>query len=272
MKQKNGKTMIIQTNIDRINQNKINLAANHTENKSRVNGNVVNTNSTNKIVTDATKPTDKSEISVRGKMTTRLMSLRQARQNVTYGMNLLETADLALKSMQRILQKIRVLAVKSSNGTYTETDRQGFQVQVSQLIDEIDRISSQSEFNSMKLLQGDLARGSRLASMWIQMGPNMHERERVFLSTMTAGALRMRSYNGGILTISTAGLANDAIGVIDDALERVYQTRGDVKGYTIRFEEAIEKTDDEIELLEKSLEAEFEEPDIEKELKKNKQR
>jgi len=258
--------MIIQTNVDTIKQNNIYMAANHTENKNK-NG----TSETKNIPANSTS-VDESEISVRGKMTTRLMSLRQARQNITYGMHFLETADVNMKSIQNILQKIRVLAVKASNGTYTDLDRQVFQVQVSQLVDEIDRIVSQTEFNSLPLLQGDYARGSLEASMWIQMGPNIHQRERVYLSTMSAQALSMRNYVGSKISISTAGRANDALGTLDRALEMVYKQRGDLQGYNLRFEEAIEKIDDEIEVLERSLAAEFKEPDIEKELKKNKRK
>ncbi|MEQ9367332.1 MAG: flagellin, partial [Leptospirales bacterium] len=101
-----------------------------------------------------------------------------------------------------------------------------------------DRIASQAEFNKMNLLQGDFARGSRASSMWFLMGANQHQRERVYIGTMTSQALNLTRADGTLLTLSTMEFANDAIGVLDDALHRVNKQRADLGAYYNRLEHA----------------------------------
>ena len=153
---------------------------------------------------------DASGLAVSEKMRSQIQGLRQAERNTEDGMSLIQTTEGYLQETNDILQRIRVLAVQSSNGIYTANDRQMIQTEVSQLIDEVDRIASQAEFNKMSLLQGDFARGSRTGSMWIHMGANMHQRERLYVATMTAKALNLRKTDNSLLTLSTMELANDA--------------------------------------------------------------
>jgi len=181
---------------------------------------------------------DASGLAVSEKMRTQIRGIRQAERNTEDGMSLVQTAEGFLSTAADILQRVRELAVQSSNGIYTPEDRQLIQVEVSQLVDEIDRVASQAEFNTMTLLQGDFARGSREASMWLHMGPNMHQRERIYIGTMTAQALNVKSTDGTILKLSTAGLANDAIGIIDGALHRIGKQRADLGAYYNRLEMA----------------------------------
>ncbi|MES0491261.1 MAG: flagellin [Leptospirales bacterium] len=181
---------------------------------------------------------DASGLAVSEKMRTQIRGIRQAERNTEDGMSLVQTAEGFLSTASDILQRVRELAVQSSNGIYTPEDRQLIQVEVSQLVDEIDRVASQAEFNTMTLLQGDFARGSRQASMWLHMGANMHQRERIYIGTMTAEALQVKSTDGTILKLSTAGLANDAIGIIDSALHRIGKQRADLGAYYNRLEMA----------------------------------
>jgi len=181
---------------------------------------------------------DASGLAVSEKMRTQISGLRQAERNTEDGMSLIQTAEGYLAEVADILQRTRVLAVQSSNGIYTAQDRQMIQVEVSQLIDEVDRIASQAEFNKMNLLQGDFARGSRVSSMWFHMGPNQHQREQVFIATMTSRSLNLKRADGSLLTLSTAELANDAIGVLDDALHRINKQRANMGAYYNRLEHA----------------------------------
>ncbi len=123
---------------------------------------------------------DASGLAVSEKMRSQIQGLRQAERNTEDGMSFIQTAEGYLQESHDILQRIRVLAVQSANGIYTPEDRQQIQVEISALVDEIDRISSQAEFNKMKILTGSFARLNPTASMWFHMGPNMHQRERVF--------------------------------------------------------------------------------------------
>lgn len=180
---------------------------------------------------------DASGLAVSEKMRTQIRGLRQAERNTEDGMSLVQTADGFLSQVADILQRIRVLAVQSANGIYSPEDRQLIQVEVSQLIDEVDRIASQAEFNRFRLLLGDFARGSKVASMWFHMGPNMHQRERVYLATMTALALSLRK-GADIASLSTPTKANNTIGIVDQALERLMKQRADLGAYSNRLETA----------------------------------
>lgn len=181
---------------------------------------------------------DASGLAVSEKMRSQIKGLRQAERNTEDGMSLIQTTEGFLQEVNDIIQRIRVLAVQSSNGIYTENDRQMIQVEVSQLVDEVDRIASQAEFNKMNLLQGDFARGSRVSSMWFHMGPNQHQRERVYIATMTSRALNMKRDDGTLITLSTAESANEAIGVLDDALHRINKQRANLGAYYNRLEHA----------------------------------
>jgi flagellin len=182
---------------------------------------------------------DASGLAVSEKMRTQIQGLRQAERNTEDGMSFVQTAEGYLDQTASILQRIRVLAVQSSNGIYTQMDRQLIQVEVSGLIDEVDRIASQAEFNKFKLLLGDFSRTNPRASMWFHMGPNMHQRERVYIGTMTSQGLNLREKTGTFLAnLSTAGGANSAIGIIDDALHKIAKQRADLGAYYNRLEYA----------------------------------
>jgi flagellin len=182
---------------------------------------------------------DAAGLAVSEKMRTQVHGLRQAERNAEDGISFIQTTEGYLSETQNMLQRIRVLAVQSANGIYTAEDRQQIQVEISQLIDEIDRIASQAEFNKMKMLTGGFARLNPTASMWFHIGANMHQRERVYVNTMTTAALGLR--NPTVLTfisISTPDKANSVIGLADDALRRVSKQRADLGAYQNRLEHA----------------------------------
>lgn len=181
---------------------------------------------------------DASGLAVSEKMRTQILGLRQAERNTEDGMSLVQTTEGYLQQLTDIIQRMRVLAVQSSNGIYTPDDRQLIQVEVSQLVDEVDRVASQAEFNKMNLLQGDFARTSRTMSMWFHMGPNMHQRECVYIQTMTATALSLKDVAGEPITLSTPELANRSIGIFDQALHIISKQRADLGAYYNRMEHA----------------------------------
>ncbi len=180
---------------------------------------------------------DASGLAVSEKMRTQIQGLRQAERNTEDGMSFVQTAEGYLNQTSTILQRIRVLAVQSSNGIYTQEDRQLIQVEVSALIDEVDRIASQAEFNKFKLLLGDYSKTNPKASMWFHMGANMHQRERVYIGTMTSQGLNLTEKTGKFLAnLSTADGANRTIGIIDDALHKIAKQRADLGAYYNRLE------------------------------------
>ncbi|HRP68284.1 MAG TPA: flagellin [Turneriella sp.] len=178
---------------------------------------------------------DASGLAVSEKMRTQVQGLRQAERNTEDGISFVQTADGYLNQLGSLLQRIRVLSIQAANGIYTADDRQLMQVEISQLVDEVDRVASQAEFNRFKILQGDFARSSKTASMWFHMGANMHQRERVFVGTMTAAALQLKE-NNAIRSLSTTAKANNLIGFVDEALSRLMKQRADLGAYSNRLE------------------------------------
>jgi len=129
----------------------------------------------------------------------------------------------------------------SANGVYTQEDRMQIQVEVSQLIDEVNRIASHAQFNGMNMLTGKFARDSVTNDiMQFHIGANMDQNERVYIGTMTAQALGLQAAQGeeGTISISTVESSNQAIGALDNALKQVSKQRADLGAYQNRFEMA----------------------------------
>lgn len=180
---------------------------------------------------------DPSGLAVSEKMRTQVQGLRQAERNTQDGLSMIQTTEGFMAQTSDIIQRIRVLAVQASNGIYSAEDRQMIQVEVSQLVDEVDRVASQAEFNKYQLLLGQFGRNSAVASMYFHMGPNANQRERVFIGTMTAAALKLRDADR-IVSVSTPGLSNDTISRADEALSIIMKQRADLGGYANRLEHA----------------------------------
>lgn len=181
---------------------------------------------------------DASGLAVSEKMRSQINGLRQAERNTEDGMSFVQTAEGYLEQTTSIIQRMRVLAIQSSNGIYTPEDRQLIQVEVSALVDEIDRIASQAEFNRFKILTGEFSKVGGKASMWFHMGPNMNQRERIFIGTMTAQAFKMKQGNRISVSLSSPEGANTAIGVLDTALQKLSKQRSDLGAYYNRLETA----------------------------------
>ncbi|OHD66247.1 MAG: flagellin [Spirochaetes bacterium RBG_13_51_14] len=180
---------------------------------------------------------DASGLAVSEKMRTQIQGLRQAERNTEDGMSFVQTAEGYLNQTASIIQRIRVLGVQAANGIYSNEDRQLIQVEVSALVDEVDRIASQAEFNKFKILTGSYSKTNPKASMWFHLGANKDQRERVYIGTMTAQSFRFRDGTGKILvTISAPGGANDTIGIMDAALQRLGKQRADLGAYYNRME------------------------------------
>lgn len=98
---------------------------------------------------------DASGLAISEKLRGQIAGLQRATMNAQDGISMLQTAEGALGEVNTMLSRMRELAVQASNGTYTSNDRVEIQKEVEQLKDEIDRISSSTEFNTKKLLNGD---------------------------------------------------------------------------------------------------------------------
>jgi flagellin len=183
---------------------------------------------------------DASGLAVSEKMRSQIRGLNQAGRNIENGVSFIQTTEGYLTETTDILQRVRELAVQSSNGIYSDEDRMQIQVEVSQLVSEVDRIASQAQFNGMNLLTGGFARGDNARSMQFQVGANVDQNVRVYIGTMTAQALGLKGTQGNDQQISIASpeTANAAMATIDNALKNVTKQRADLGAYQNRFEMA----------------------------------
>jgi len=182
---------------------------------------------------------DASGLAVSEKMRAQIRGLNQATKNIENGVSFIQTTEGYLQETQDILHRMRELSVQGANGIYSSEDRMQIQVEVSQLVDEINRIASHAQFNGMNLLTGGFARGGP-QTMQLQVGANMDQNKQIFIGTMTAAALGLAGTQGqgsGIVIDSPTN-ANRAIGTLDNALKVVSKQRADLGAYQNRFEMA----------------------------------
>jgi flagellin len=183
---------------------------------------------------------DASGLAVSEKLRGQIRGLNQAERNIGNAVSFIQTTEGYLQESQDILHRIRELAVQAANGTYTPEDRMQIQVEVSQLIDEVNRIASHAQFNGMNILLGDFARGNAINGVQFQVGANMDQNERAYIGTMTAEALGLQGTQGTAETvaITSPDTANQAIGKVDSALQVLSKQRADLGAYQNRFEMA----------------------------------
>lgn len=180
---------------------------------------------------------DASGLAVSEKMRSQIRGLQQAERNIQNGVSFIQSTEGYLSETTDIVQRMRELAVQSANGIYSPEDRMQIQVEVSQLINEVDRIASHAQFNGMNMLTGRFANaqlgGTPTNSMWFMVGANMDQRKQMFIGEMTSKSLKFEA-----LAITSPDSANKAIGTLDDAMKAISKQRADLGAYQNRFEVA----------------------------------
>lgn len=137
---------------------------------------------------------DAAGLAISEKMRGQIRGLDMAGKNAQDGISLIQTAEGALNETHSILQRMRELAVQATNDTNNDKDRSELQKEVNQLIDEIDRIANTTEFNTKKLLNGNLG-GKRAAIAGVTEG------QANFISTTSANITGVT----GVLTNGKVG-------------------------------------------------------------------
>jgi flagellin len=174
---------------------------------------------------------DAANLAVSEKMRSQIRGLSQAERNIQNGVSFVQATEGYLQETQDVLQRIRELAIQASNGVYSDEDRMYIQVEVSQMIDEINRIASHAQFNGMNMLTGKFA-GEESALM-LHVGANVDQRKAVSVGDMTATGLGITQ-----ISLATADEANGSLATIDEALKTLNKQRADLGAYQNRFEVA----------------------------------
>ena len=182
---------------------------------------------------------DAAGLSISEKMRGQIRGLEKASTNAQDGISLIQTAEGALNETHAMLQRMRELAVQSANDTNVSADRTALQNEVTQLLDEITRIGSQTEFNTMKLLDGTFT-GKKL-----QIGANEGQTMDIKITpAMTAAGLSLT----GVSVASQTG-ASGAISTVNTAIETVSETRSKLGAIQNRLEHSIANSDNTAENL-----------------------
>ena len=164
---------------------------------------------------------DASGLAVSTKMKSMIKGLNQASRNIADGSSMLNVASGYLQETTDILQRIRELAVQSSNGIYSDEQRSMIQIEVSQLVSEIDRIASSATFNGLQLFTGRFANGNE--SITLHIGSQTDQQISFNLEAATSESFGLKNVQGSgeSLSISSPDEANMAIATVDEALLRV---------------------------------------------------
>lgn len=171
---------------------------------------------------------DAAGLAISEKMRAQIRGLDQASRNAQDGISLIQTAEGALNETTEILQRMRELAVQANNGTYTTSDRKKLGAEVTQLEKEINRIASQTEFNTKKLLTGGL-------KVKFQVGANSGQVISVSINQMDATKLSVISLGSKF----SAGSLSGTIAKINNAINKVSEERANLGAYQNRLEHTI---------------------------------
>jgi flagellin len=172
---------------------------------------------------------DAAGLAISDGMNSQVRGLNQAMRNANDGISMVQVADGALGESTSILQRMRELAVQSSNGMYNAADRRSINQEFSQLQSELDRIAGTTSFNGRNVLDGSLSGG-----VSFQVGADAGESINVALNGATQQDLGTASLN--VLSQESAG---QALAALDDALASVSGTRGELGATLNRFESTI---------------------------------
>jgi flagellin len=171
---------------------------------------------------------DASGLAVSERMRTQIRGLQQAEYNTQNGLSFTQVADGSLDQVGQILQRIRELAVQAANGIFSHNDREAIQMEVSQLLDEIDRVATSAQFNRLKLFTGDYSRRQTDSELYFHVGPDKDMRIQAFIGTVSARSLGLLDAANRSLSLSTPDKANGSIGVVDAAIDKLNQDRADI--------------------------------------------
>jgi flagellin len=147
---------------------------------------------------------DAAGLAISEKMRGQIRGLEQASRNAQDAISLIQTAEGALNETHSILQRMRELAVQASNDTATDDDRKEIQKEINQLIDEIDRIATDTEFNTKTLLTGTYENSG--SGLTMHIGANAGQNMEILISDMRSTALGSVATDGGTSVTSTASI------------------------------------------------------------------
>lgn len=154
---------------------------------------------------------DAAGLAISEKMKNQISGMDQAVRNAEDGISLIQTAEGALNETQSILNRMRDLAVQASNSTYTDDQRDQLDTEFQQLLSEIDRIATDTEFNTKKLLNASGGGGEEITFSF-QIGANADQTISVTIKNMAVSGLKINDNTTvGGKTISNFSIASKGV-------------------------------------------------------------
>lgn len=176
---------------------------------------------------------DPAGLSISEKMKAQIRGLNQAAQNAQNGISMLNVAEGAIGEQENILHRIRELAVQAATDTNASDDREALQQEVNQLLQEINRISSTTEFNTMNLIDGSRENKNEGDdnALYLHVGANANQTIAVEIGEVSTNSLGITD-----IDITTREGANAAIDLLDGAIKKASSERSKIGAYTNRLE------------------------------------
>jgi len=183
---------------------------------------------------------DAAGLSISEKMRGQIRGLEQGSTNAQDGISLIQTAEGALNEVHSVLQRMRELTVQAANDTNVTADRDAIASEQKALVEEIDRIGDQTEFNTMKLLNGEFE------DKHLQVGANSEQSIEIAIEDMTSSGLGVDGAEGEMADYDAA---TAFITTVDEALTAVSKQRSDLGAIQNRLEHTIANADNTAENL-----------------------
>ncbi len=157
---------------------------------------------------------------IANRFTSNIKGLTQASRNANDGISIAQTTEGALSEINNNLQRVRELSVQATNGTNSPSDLDSIQNEITQRLEEINRVSGQTQFNGVKVLASD-------NSMTIQVGANDGEAITIDLKEITAETLGLTGFN-----VNGKGSVNNTVATAKDLTDKGFISTDNGKTYT----------------------------------------
>ncbi|MFN8109598.1 MAG: flagellin [Thermoleophilia bacterium] len=177
---------------------------------------------------------DAAGLAVSEEMRTKIRGMQVASRNAQDGISLVQVADGALSGVNDMLQRMRDLAVQASNGTFTDSQRSNLDAELQALMQEVNKVSTDTDFNGIKILSGSVSTAA--SAITLQVGADASQSIAFTIGTMNAQQLGISG-----LAVSTAASASAAIASIDAAITTVNQTRAAMGAVQNRLDQTINR-------------------------------
>ena len=190
---------------------------------------------------------DAAGLSISEKMRGQIRGLEQASTNAEDGQSLIQTAEGALSEIHSVLQRMRELTVQASNDTNVSADRKAIAKEVRALTSEINRIATQTQFNTMGLLSGGFKNKK------LQVGANTNQIISITISSMTASKLGVSATAiAKVISSSTGKEITKLITTVNTAITKVSTQRSALGALQNRLDHTIANADNMAENLQSS--------------------